>query len=111
MDELVRPHGARHLEADSTASTVDEHPTAASQAQLRTIVVDVLGPGLRGADRRLDEIRRRAAVNGNQQLGRGLEPEQPDAVGAERLQARPPFSCFHTEISYAAHSKLRKVNG
>jgi hypothetical protein len=59
MHELVGPHRMRHLEAGPTAATVDEHPTAASQAQLRTVVVDVLGPGLRALDRRLHEILRR----------------------------------------------------
>jgi hypothetical protein len=95
MDQLVGPHGMGNLEAGAAAATVDEHAAAAAQPQLRALVVDVLGPGLRAGDRRLHAIRRRATVDTHQEVGRRLEASQPDAVGPERRRTRRLARCGH----------------
>lgn len=83
MDELVWPQRVRDLKACPAGSTVDENTAAASQPKLCMIVIDVLWPGRRAADLGFHEIGRRPTVDGNQQLGRGLEASQPDAVRTE----------------------------
>ena len=86
MDELVGPERMRDLEPHRRAATVDEHAAAASQPQLCVVVIDMLGPGRRAPDHRLDQVRRRPAVDGNQQLGRPLEALEPDAIRADRVR-------------------------
>jgi hypothetical protein len=111
MDELVGAQPMMNLEAGSACPTVDEHASPTSQAELRTVVVDVLGPGLRTPDLRLHEIRRRAAVHWNQQLGRGLEASQPDAVGPKRLGTRHSASSRHADGSiFCVLHSARKVS-
>ena len=51
------------------------------------IGLDVLRSRPRGVDRRLDGVRRRAAVDRNQQLSGRLEPSKWDAIGTERLRS------------------------
>jgi hypothetical protein len=108
MDELIRAHRMRYLEANAAAPAVDQHAPPAPQAQLRAIVVDVLGPRPGASHRRLHEIRGGTRVDRDQQLVRGLEAVQPEAVGAERPRTRPSGSCHHTEISLLCALRANK---
>src|SRR3954449_2882349 len=97
------PQRGRRARAPAGAAPAkDNPPPAAPQAQLRALVVDVLGSRRWAPDRRLHVISRRAVVDRDEQIARGLEASESDAVGTEAVRTIPLVRCFQAGSDYAA---------